>query len=195
MAEFQEIQWVNYEITQHAKERYAERIMERDTTADIRAFISKHNQDITEWINKLINYGTLLYTGAIKDHAAVRAFLNDYWCILVDAKVNRVITLYKIDLGDEEVNELFVRKTLDKIAAAKENVYKVSSKTDQDIIDYQDIIQTNNIDIQQLKNKIKSLETINEGDELLIKGAKSSVNEARYEVRTLVEQLIAKRNF
>lgn len=191
----EEKQWTNYEVTNHAKERYAERIMGRDTIADTRVFVKEHNQDIVDWINKLVNYGTLLYTGAIGDHPITKAYLKDYWCILVDAKINRVITLYKIDLGDDEVNEIFLSKMLQKIEDAKEDIIKTQQKTEEEVSEYQNLIATNEADIQQLKNKIKSLETINEGYKLIIKGAKEEIDAASYKVRTLVEQLIAKRNF
>lgn len=191
----EEKQWTNYEITNHAKERYAERIMGRDTVADIRVFVKEHNQDIIDWINKLVNYGKLLYIGSIADHPAARIYLKDYWCILVDSKVNRVITLYKIDLGDDEINDLFLKKMLNKIQAAKDNVANVQAKSESEIKEYQDIININNNDIQQYENKIKALKTTNQGYELLIKGSKAAINDANYAVQKSIEQLIAKRNF
>ena len=50
-------------ITKHAMQRYAERIMEKEDTTDVLVFIEQHKEKIEEDISKMIEYGELIYTG------------------------------------------------------------------------------------------------------------------------------------
>ena len=48
-------------ISKHAKERYAERIMDRDNKTDVAVFLRDHDDKIQNDIEKMLEYGTLLY--------------------------------------------------------------------------------------------------------------------------------------
>ena len=52
-----------YTISKHARERYAERIMEKDSAYDINKFIVDNEDKIVVDINKMIQYGTLIHCG------------------------------------------------------------------------------------------------------------------------------------
>lgn len=54
-----------YTISNHAKERYAQRIMSRDNITDIRKFVCDHDSDIEKWINEMIEHGESIYTGPL----------------------------------------------------------------------------------------------------------------------------------
>jgi len=54
---------IEYKISSHAKTRYAERIVGKETTYDINKFIIEHENKIQTDICKMIEYGELLYTG------------------------------------------------------------------------------------------------------------------------------------
>ena len=184
-----------YTISQHAKERFAERIMERDNMTDIRMFINDHDNDICERINKLITYGTMIYEGQIKDYKANQVYLKDRWVIIVDPKKNNVVTLYKINLGDDEVSDLFINKMLNKISSAKNYADEISEKVNKDISEWRELIDGYQKDIDQYKQIIKQKQEIIDSYNTLIKNANVDISEATYNVQVLVEQLICKRQF
>ena len=48
-------------VSKHARERYAERIMDKDGT-DVATFAIKNEKKILDDIDKMVEYGELLYT-------------------------------------------------------------------------------------------------------------------------------------
>ena len=52
-----------YTVSKHAKERYTERIMEKATSNEINTFLVQNEDKIINNINKMIQYGELIYTG------------------------------------------------------------------------------------------------------------------------------------
>ena len=116
---------IKYTISNHCKQRYAERIMGKDDNIDINRFITLNEEKIQTDISKMINYGELIYTGrqTQKDGkgSILDVFLKDTWVILVDSRTKNVITLFKVDLylGDE-FNRIYVSKMMEKLNANKE---------------------------------------------------------------------------
>ena len=92
---------IEYNISAHAKTRYAERIMGKEDI-DVNRFVTLNDDKIKTDINKLISYGELIYTGkqSQKDNKGniVDVYLKDCWVVLADSRAKNVITLYKIDL-------------------------------------------------------------------------------------------------
>ena len=52
-------------ISNHAMERYAKRIANRDTTIDINAYVQTNKEKITEDINSMIEFSQHIYTGKV----------------------------------------------------------------------------------------------------------------------------------
>lgn len=92
----------NYTISNHALQRYAERIMEKEGI-DVNRFVTLNEEKIKTDINKMIEYGDLIFSGKQfqKDCKGnvIDVYIKDTWVILVDGKAKTVITIYKIDLG------------------------------------------------------------------------------------------------
>ena len=75
------------ELTQHIRERYAERIMGRENKTDIAVFINEHQEKIQTDIEKMITFGELLYSGrstARYNEQLVDVYLKDTWIVIVD---------------------------------------------------------------------------------------------------------------
>lgn len=189
--------FITYNITNHAYERYAQRMVGKDNPTDIRTYINNHKKDIQEWISKLINYGELLYEGRLnlKDNPINQIYFKDYWIIFVDPKNKNVITLYRIDFGDEEVNKLFVQKKLEQLDDMKKCLSRTKENVDKEIVEYQSIIDNNELDIKYYRSQIKSLKAINEGYEILIKNSNLEVNKVENEISKLVDSLVMRRTF
>lgn len=184
-----------YNVSNHAKERYAERVMSRDNIIDIRKFVNDHNQDIGKWINELINHGQSIYVGPLKEKNCVEVFVNGLWVILVGPTKKVVITLYKIDFGDDEVNHLFVEKMRKKINSAHIRIKVAEGCSSGKVNQYKEMIAANNDEINYQKQNIKNMEELNEAYEKIIENALVNVNNEKHQLQRLVEQMICKQEF
>ena len=196
------------EITAHAYERYAERIMKKEDKRDINVFIAQNEAKIKTDIEKMIQYGTLLYSGktncgqkssspmARYEHSPVNVYQNDLWILLEDAINHKVITLYKIDLGlDEDFNKIFLDKMLERLQKAKEEKEEVQNSVNIECVTYKQLIKENEDHINQYKGYIKNLETLNADynkvvEDLHVKNAVADQN-----IRDIISKLIGKKVF
>ena len=186
---------IKYNITNHALERYAERMAGKKDSTDMRIYIKEHRNDIEERINKLINYGELIFEGKIKEYNSNQVYYKDRWVVIAAPKDRNVVTLYKIDLGDEEVNELFVNKILAKIKKEQENLIPIKEETDRKVQENRQVINDNNYEIEYSRRVIKSLEESNDAYNILIKNANLDVDKQSKKITDLVETLIARKQF
>lgn len=194
-----EIDLENLKISQHAKERYAERIMDKDNKADINVFIANNEPKIKNDISKMIEYGQLLFSGKpidLYNRQPVDIFLNGTWIIIVDIKKSNVVTLYSIDLGvGQDFNNQYISKLLDKLALAKERLSDTQSKINEQIDTYRELIHENEVAIAEYKKIVKSLEQQNSGYEEIIESIHAGEMIAEKEVRDIVATLIGKKVF
>lgn len=191
---------ITYTISKHAKERYAERIMGKDSTIEINTFLVQNEDKIINDINKMIQYGELIYTGkqTQKDGRtySVEVYLNGLWVIIIDIKTKNVITLYKIDLGiDDEFNQEYVNRMMDKFNAAKENLEVITLKIDKENDSYKTMIEQNIEQINEYKSYIKNLEELNIGYKTIIDNNTVRVRVADREVADILNKLIGKKEF
>lgn len=184
-----------YMITAHACERFAERMMNRDNATDIRAFINEHKADIEDRINKLICYGDLIYVGDIKGHSKNEYYYKDEWVVITDPKDRKVITLYKLDLGDDEVTSLFASKTLGRIKEEQAALQAITSNANEQKSAYQETIASNEREIAFYKQTIKHLEETNDGLKTLVKNVNTEVEKQNKKIEDLVTLLVQGRKF
>lgn len=186
-------------ISQHAKERYSERIMDKDNKLDVNLFISQHEKKIKEDIYKMIQYGTLLYSGRSVSEfnkQPVDIFLNDTWVIIVDIQKSNVITLYSIDLGlGREFNLEYISKLINKLYVAKEKYEEKNMEIQTQKETYSSIIYSNNEQIKDCKNIINNLEKQNKAYEEVIDNLNASKIVAEKEVRDIIAIITGKKVF
>ena len=191
---------ITYTVSKHAKERYTERIMEKATSNEINTFLVQNEDKIINDINKMIQYGELIYTGkqTQKDGRTynVEVFLNGLWVVITDIKSKNVITLYKIDLGvDEEFNQEYVNRMMNKFNAAKENLEYVTLEVEKENDSYKTIIEQNVALINEYKGYIKNLEELNTGYKTIIDNNAVKIKMADREVTDVLNKLIGKKEF
>ena len=191
---------ITYTVSKHAKERYAERIMERATNNEIQTFVVQNEEKIIGDINKMIQYGELIYTGkqAQKDGRTynVEVYLNGLWVVITDIKSKNVITLYKIDLGvDEEFNQEYVSRMMDKFNAAKENLEYITLEVEKENDSYKTMIEQNVSLINEYRGYIKNLEDLNSGYKTIIDNNTVKIKMADREVADVLNKLIGKKEF
>lgn len=187
-------------FSNHAYERYALRIMDKESKLEVNMYIQDHKDKIETDIKKMIQYGELLYSGKptsdIYERRPVDIYLNGLWVIIVDIGRNNVVTLYSIDLGvGDEMNNLYVKKLTDKLVAAKQNLEEVKDEIEMQADTYRDVIAQNEALIAEHRKDIKDLEKFNENYRGVIEGLNTRVNAAEREVRDVVAQMIGKKIF
>lgn len=96
--------FAEYAISDHCKQRYAERIMGRDLAGigNARQFAVENEEKIHADINKLIEYGTLIFSGqrSQKDGKGdvIDVYLRDCWVVLVDNQAKVAVFLHFLSL-------------------------------------------------------------------------------------------------
>lgn len=191
---------VNYKISNHAMIRYSERIMDKDNKNDVNRFIVENKEKIHIDINKMIEYGELIFTGkqSQKDGKGnvLNVYLKDLWIILVDNKTDVVVTLYKVDLGlDEELNHMYVSKIMDKLNIYKKELEDVQLKVFSESNMYRDMINETEAQINEYKSMIKNLEELCSGYNTIIENNYVKVSQANKNVVDIVNTLIGKKEF
>lgn len=191
---------ITYTVSKHAKERYTERIMDKTTANEINTFLVQNDDKIVNDINKMIQYGELIYTGkqTQKDGRSynVEVYLNGLWVIIVDVKSKNVITLYRIDLGvDDDFNHEYVRRMMDKFNATKENVELVTYEVEHENDSYESLIRQNTDTINEYKSYIKNLEELNAGYKTIIDNNNVKIRMADREAVEVLNKLIGKKEF
>jgi len=189
----------NLKIGNHAKERYALRIMDKDSKADVAVFIAQHEQKIKEDIFKMIEYGTLLYSGrSVSEYnkQPVNIFLNGTWVIIVDIAKENVITLYSIDLGlGKDFNQEYINRLLQKLEAAKTEYENISLDIRKQAENYSSIIRDNAEQINEYKRIINTLEEQNKAYTDVIDSLEANKIIAEKDVRDIIATMIGKKVF
>ena len=191
---------IEYKISNHAKQRYAERIMGKDEKLDVNRFITLNEEKIQTDINKLINYGELIYSGkqSNKDGKGniVDVYLKDCWVVLVDGRQKNVITLFKIDLGlDEDFNKAYVSKMMDKLNGFKSALENVQQQVQEQSNMYKEMINDAETQIKDYRTMIKNLEELCVAYRTIIDNNNVKVAQANKDVVDTLNTLIGKKEF
>lgn len=190
---------ITYNISAHAKQRYAERIMGKEDI-DVNRFVTLNEDKIKTDINKLIRYGELIYTGkqSQKDgkSSMVDVYLKDCWIVLADSRIKNVITLYKIDLGlDDEFNKTYISKMLEKLNVNKEILESVQKQVQTESNTYREMIKDAETQIKEYRSMIKNLEELCAGYRTIIDNNCVRVTQVNRDVADVLNTLIGKKEF
>lgn len=191
---------ITYNISSHAKQRYAERIMGKEDSTDAACFIARNEEKIKTDINKLIYYGTLIYTGRQfqKDGKGniIDVYLKDCWVVLADNKAKNVITLYKIDLGlDDEFNMAYISKMIEKLNSYKDILENTREQVESESNTYRELIDESEAQIKEYRTMIKNLEELCVGYKTIIDNNYVKLTQANKDVVDIVNTLVGKREF
>lgn len=187
---------MEYIISQHAKERYAERIMNKTHPTDISIYTNDNSEKINSDINKMIEYGELIYSGKNENDQITDIYLKDLWIILIDKNKAKVITLFKIDLGvGEDFDKEFIRRNLDKLVKAKEEYLKAVEDIEKENDNYSNLIVDNEKLIKRYRGIVKQLETQNSAYKDVISSLKVNKEIASKKVNNIIAVLIGKKSF
>ena len=189
-----------YKISRHASERYAERIMGKDDTIEINRYVTLNEDKIKTDINKMIEYGDMIYRGksAAKNgkNNMLDVYLKDCWVVLVDKSSETVVTLYKIDLelGDE-FNRTYINKMLEKLNTYKAKLEEVKLQVLNETNMYSEMLHDAETQIKEYRGMIKNLEELSIGYKSIIDNNIVKETQANREVAEVVNSLIGKKEF
>ncbi len=191
---------ISFTVSKHAKERYAERIMNKEDLWDINYFVNQNEEKIIKDITKMLEYGEVIYSGKQKDNKGrentVDVYRKDCWILLVDKCTKNVITLYKVDLGcGDDFNVEYVTRMVEKIHTAMDNVSKVQMEVLNESNMYREMIAKNNDQIAEYRTYIKNLEALNESYKQIIDNNVVKNSQANKELAEHVNSLIGKKEF
>lgn len=189
-----------YTVSKHCKERYVERLMSKSDNNERQRYIVENEEKITDYINKLIQHGNLIYSGkqTQKDSKGniIDIFLKDTWCILADNKNRNVITVYKIDLGcGDEFNLQYIDKMIEKLNKSKDNLASITKEIETESIMYKEMINSSTSQINEYKTMIKNLESLCNAYQEIINNNIVKISQANKEVAEVVNTLIGRKEF
>ncbi len=191
---------IEYKISDHAQKRYAERIIGKDDQVEINRFVNENKEKIKTDINKMIQYGEMIYAGiqSQKDNKGkvINAFLKDCWVILTNIQTHVVVTLYKIDLGcGDEFNQLYVSKMLNQLNEKKKTLAETKLNVTKESAEYKELISDAQSQINEYKAMIKNLEAMCTGYQTILDNNMVLVKQADRAVADVVNTLINKKEF
>lgn len=187
---------VRLNITQHCKERYAERIAGKEERGDIAVYVAQHQSKIEEDINKICEYGEIIYNGQLKDKNYVNVILNGTWVLLTDRDIKKAITVYKIDFNlGEEFNKCFVDKMLEKINVVRSQYCEVVKTSEEQKSVYTKLVTEFTEKVKEYRKMINNLEKQISAYKELIEGVDVQVYEKESEFRSAVMELVCKKEF
>ncbi|PKM60707.1 MAG: hypothetical protein CVU99_06695 [Firmicutes bacterium HGW-Firmicutes-4] len=183
------------EISQHAKERYSERIMGRTEKNEICLYVVQNNELIEERINKMIDFGEFIYCGKVNNDNYINIFVHDSWIIMTDRSNKKVITIYKVSLidGDDVFNKLFVEKMITKIKGKKLLLEELKEKSKIERVMFKEKIDRNLNRIKEYEKFIKEFKNENESYTNLMKSSETELNIVEHEIKAIVENLVCKK--
>lgn len=187
------------EISKHAETRYAERIMSMEKKADVAVFIQNHREKIKNDIEKMVEFGLLLYTGkSVSEYNknVVDVYLRDTWVVIVDREKQLVVTLYSIDLGvGKEFNDEYITLMKNKLDKAKAEYESKKMTIVKKQVEYKNVMEQNKQIIAEYKKTIKALEEQNQMYDDLIDSMQANMQVAEKDVRDIVAVFVGRKVF
>nr|MBP3597895.1 hypothetical protein [Eubacterium sp.] len=186
-------------ITLHAKQRYAERIMNKESALEIAQFVNLHEEKIHDDICKMLEYGRKIYEGKpvnVNKQRKTSVWNNGSWILILDSETFNVVTLYKIDLGlDEPFTAQYVTKMLDKLEGEKERLQQAEEEGRQSLEAYMKLIEENEETIKEYNKLVRALTEQNQAYRDMINSMRVTYDVANQRVRETVGKLIGKKVF
>ena len=184
-------------ITKHAYQRYAERIMDKTEKQSQEQYIATNRDLISERINTMIDYGEELFTGRVKEGNEATFYINGTWIILVDKEKNSVITLYKINLirGDEEFNKIFANRLVEKIRTLNNELEDIEGENTHA---YEELLREQAANLERIKeyeSLISDLEQTVKSIEQRMDSIEFYEKEINMNIMHTVEDLVSKKVF
>lgn len=168
-------------VTSHARERYLERI-EGILDIDKRKDLLKNDiQNTEEKIIDLYNNGHKIFEGSLYEKQPSSSFyLSDNIILVLNAKNESIITLYKVDFGfSESTNRATLLSLLEDVTTLEEEIDLVAESSYFSIDKLESEICSNEFQIQSLESQLFLLK---ENNKLLETNKKTIENQLQNKI-------------
>lgn len=184
-------------VSQHCKERYAERFKDKSDKTDIASYVAMNSDRIESAISKIIKYGKLVYTGKLRrDKKMTSVYVSDVWILLVDTDSNTAITIYRVDLGlGDDFDRQFINGHLNHINELSIDLESSIGEIDSEISTYKNMVEDLKDELSEYKSKTKNLETIISSYNEYIIGLEAKKSIADDKIKDIVNKIIGKPRF
>ena len=179
-------------ISNHCLQRYIERVKNGKNSI----VGNDAENGIKNEIKKLFISSELYFDGVIgKSPNPVKVYCNrNGWILLLSRDGKTLITLYKVDLGvdDDELNQAYVDKALEKISTLKNLSDELEKNAEIERTDCNNETRAIEAQITELENEIKLLRRRKEAISSLSLTASSKASTTKVELRNALEDFIIK---
>lgn len=185
------------ELTNHIKERYAERIAGRDTTIDIKTYVAQNDEKIEKDISKLYEHSRIIYQGVVTPGKDPRTYrISGTWLLVFDITDRVGVTLYKIDFGlDEDFNKKYIEGHLKKLDEDLAALNEKKEEVREEVEAYKKAIADNEALISEFEANNRRLKKDNAYYKELIENKNAEYFHLELKVRGDVDALTARRTF
>lgn len=186
-------------ISKHAKERYCERIKDKNDKRELVVYMLENNDRIEEEMQKLIEHSTLIYSGSSIhqfNKEPVDIYMSGFWTLIVDKKKQNLITLFSVDLGvGKEMNEQYIGRLLETLEAEKKVYEEKKLEIDIQKKTYTELISENESIMAENRKVNKALDSQNQNYREIIESLQTNERLAEERIREIVAILIGKNVF
>lgn len=118
-------------VTNHALERYAERIKDF-SGEDIKKAVFTNKPQYTEDLNKMFDNSKYFYTGKFNKNNTTNFHMADNFILVTDTNNSKIITLYRADFGfGRKVDKVILGNLLEELEEADKELEVAKSKTEE----------------------------------------------------------------
>lgn len=182
-------------ISNHAKERYVERIKGITDKQEIKRYIATEEERIEKEIDKLYQYSELIFTGQIGGDRATKSFrLNKDICLVVN--VDCIITIYRINFAfPEHTRQMVIEDLKNEILRLQQDIYDESNKLLEQDCEIDNKINSLQIEIKQLQDEIELKKAEIEMYQASKKASRKHLQELKSTLQTYAEQLLGNTQY
>ena len=179
-------------ITKHAEQRYAERIMQYDSKAKVEQYVAANHDVIRESLTKLLDSAEEIYTGSKGDKGELTVLITDRFVLIVNKKKNNLVTLFKVQaVTDEEddFNGLYFAHMIGNIRARIRECETLTRETEDEITERVEA------QIKDHEQEIERLTRLRDSYQTIVDSLRDDVDSADMRVKHAVEDLVKAKVF
>ncbi len=185
-------------ITKHAEQRYAERIMQYDSKAKVEQYVAANHDVIRERLTKLLDSAEEIYTGSTRDKGESTVLIKDRWVLIVNKKKNNLITLYKVQVvtdDEDDFNDLYFAHMIGNIRARIREYETLTCVTEDEIAAHAASVESVGAQIKDHEQEIERLTRLQDSYQTLVDSLRDDVDSADMRVKHAVEDLVKAKVF
>ena len=179
-------------ITKHAEQRYAERIMQYDSKAKVEQYVAANHDVIRESLTKLLDSAEEIYTGSKGDKGELTVLITDRWALIVNKKKNNLVTLFKVQAvadDEDDFNDLYFAHMIGNIRARIREYETLTRETEDEITERVEA------QIKDHEQEIERLTRLRDSYQTIVDSLRDDVDSADMRVKHAVEDLVKAKVF